>query len=94
MKKLRKMVRKNVLRSTITASYISMSTEDNACVEMPLQPILLFGPINMDEAFKKLYDAYGPLPFTNINVNVVKTTYEMPLDDFLEHATIMNEQED
>ncbi len=91
MKKSRKMVRKNVLCSTITASYVSISPEGNSCMETHLQPIMLFGSINTDEAFKKLYDVYGPLPFTNINVSVVKTMYEMPLDDFLERATIKKE---
>lgn len=82
---MRKMMTKEVTHTTITAS--KLVSENGVATIQELAPLKVLGNVNMDKAQRLVNKEYGS-GTTVLTVEPETVVYELPVEKFLEIATI------
>ena len=84
----RKMMQREVTTTFVKVAMIEIVDGEPKLVELPEEELV--GNVSLEFAQRKLNKKYGQ-PVTIIELFADTKVYEMPLEDFIKHATIKEE---
>ena len=87
---MRKMMTREITKTTIKVAKLEMVEGEVKTVVLPDE--IMLGNIRLERAQREMNKKYGE-PVTVLQVIPETITYEMPVETFIEHATIKEETE-
>lgn len=88
---MRKFITKEIKKTTIEV--VDIQIVDGSPVSAPVAPIEIMGTITMERANAKARNLYRGQMVAVIGLKEEVTTYQMPIEQFLELATIKEPEE-
>jgi len=88
---MRRMMTREVTKTTIKVAKLEMVDGEVKTVVLPDE--IKIGNIRLERAQRMMNKKYGE-PVTVLQVIPETTTYEMPVETFIEHATIKEDNEE
>ena len=87
---MRRMMSREVTKTTIKVAKLEMVEGEVKTIVLPDE--IMLGNIRLERAQREMNKKYGE-PVTVLQVIPETTTYEMPVETFIEHATVKEETE-
>lgn len=88
---MRKMMTKEVTKTTVKVGKLEMVDGQPKAVQLPNE--VLLGNVSMEKAQRKLNKKFGE-PVTVFSVEADTTVYEMPVEQFIEIASVKEDSQD